>query len=463
MGNIEPFIQTDSLVVQAIYAHHKELGDSQPSRGYLGASIIGHECSRYLWYQFRQCCKSEFSGRMYRLFETGDLEELRFTKELRAIGCEVHDVDNNGNQFEVSALGGHFSGHMDGCVKGIPEAPMTWHVPEYKTHNAKSFAKLKKEGAQISKPMHYAQMQVYMHLTGMKRALYLARNKDTDELYSERVKYNKEHTEAYMERARVIIEVPVAPERITNRSDDWRCKYCDAWNVCWGNEIGGFVPLVGVSAALLVPSLSCRQCCHATPDTNDAVGGARWTCEHGMTLCIEDQERACNRMLILPDLISFAETVTSGGPPGGLSNWIRFKNTGNGKEWIHGEGGFSAEELLITPRDLLCNRVIEKSKELFGAEIQGVAHDILARYPEEDCEIVFKGPKIEMKEAWTNCFGDHEPVAYPQFILECETDEYFIEEFKGGWVVIEWKSGEKVKPLTGAVQETVFEIRKGKE
>ena len=30
-------------------------------------------------------------------------------------------------------------------------------------------------------------MQIYMSLTGMTRAMYLAVNKDTDELYSERV------------------------------------------------------------------------------------------------------------------------------------------------------------------------------------------------------------------------------------------------------------------------------------
>ena len=48
---------------------------------------------------------------------------------------------------------------------GIPEAPKTWHVLEFKTHNSKSFAKLEKEGVQKSNPMHYAQMQVYMGCT----------------------------------------------------------------------------------------------------------------------------------------------------------------------------------------------------------------------------------------------------------------------------------------------------------
>ena len=456
MVDITQFIPKTSETVEAIYAHHKKTGDARPSRGYLGASVIGHECSRYLWFLFRKCCKPEFSGRMYRLFETGDLEEFRFTKELRAIGCEVHDVDGNGNQFEVNALGGHFSGHMDSAIYGLPEAPKTWHVGEYKTHNTKSFVKLKKEGVKVSKPLHYAQMQIYMHLSGMRRALYLARNKDTDYLYSERVKYNKEHAEAYMERARVIITRASVPDRITSRSNDWRCKFCGAWRICWGNEI--YEKNGSPAEALPVPSLSCRQCCHATPDTREDIDIARWTCELGRSLCAEDQDRACERMLVLPDLISFAETVSSGGPTGSVPTWIRFRNHSDAKEWIHGKGGFSAKELLITPRDLLCDGMVRKSKELFGAEIQGVAHDILARYPEEDCEIIYKGPASGMQEAWAAS-----QLAHKTPISVADMEEYRAQKYEGGWVVIEWKDGDKVQPLTGTIQETIFEIRKGKE
>ena len=85
MANLKQF--QGKTTVDLIYEYHKKRGDSQPPRGYLGASIIGHECERYLWYCFRQACLPNFSGRMHRLFETGDLAEARFTEELRAIGC----------------------------------------------------------------------------------------------------------------------------------------------------------------------------------------------------------------------------------------------------------------------------------------------------------------------------------------------------------------------------------------
>ena len=52
---------------------------------------------------------------------------------------------------------------------------------EIKTHNAKSCGTLKRQGVQKSKPRHWAQMQTYMGMAQLKRALYFAVNKDTDE------------------------------------------------------------------------------------------------------------------------------------------------------------------------------------------------------------------------------------------------------------------------------------------
>ncbi len=253
MSNLSDILPSFSETVEAIYAYYKKVGDAEPTRGYLGASSIGHHCERYLWYRFRYCCKPEFSGRMRRLFVTGDLEESRFRDDLIDIGCTVYTLGDSGDQYEVSALGGHFSGHMDGCALGIPEAPKTWHVLEFKTHNAKSFTKLKKEGVEKSKPQHYAQCQIYMHLTGMTRCLYLAKNKDTDELYSERSEYDKVLSESYIARARGIITNATPPSGISERSDYYQCKRCDARAICFG------IQEEGKYQALLVPAISCRQ------------------------------------------------------------------------------------------------------------------------------------------------------------------------------------------------------------
>lgn len=139
MGNLDELLPKQTPTVEAIFAFHKRKGDAETQRGYLGASIVGHECERFLWFVFRGVVREETPGRVYRLFETGDLAEARFVAELRAIGCTVYDRDEKGEQFSVEALGGHLSGHTDGVVVGLPEAPKTPHVLETKTKNAGNF------------------------------------------------------------------------------------------------------------------------------------------------------------------------------------------------------------------------------------------------------------------------------------------------------------------------------------
>ena len=153
--------------VSAIYAAYEaERGDER--RPHLGASVLGRECDRELWYIFRWATKAAHTGRLLRLFDRGNLEEPRLVADLRRIGVTVLDLDpDTGRQWKVRDLGEHLGGSMDAVALNIPEAPKTWHVLEFKTHNAKSFAKLQKEGVQRSKPEHWSQMQLYCHLAGL--------------------------------------------------------------------------------------------------------------------------------------------------------------------------------------------------------------------------------------------------------------------------------------------------------
>ena len=335
MGDLTPFLQSqDSKTVQAIYAYHKARGDAEPQRGYLGASILGEECERKLWYTFRGLAHEEFDGRMYRLFETGDLEEFRFVKELRGIGVVVHDVGPDGEQFALVALGGHVSGHLDGVLENVPEAPKTTHLGEFKTHSAKNFAKLKREGVLKGFPKHYAQTQLYMGAYKLTRALYLARNKDTDELYSERIKFDRRAYEALLEKGARVVRSVQPPERIAKRQDDWRCKFCAAYALCWGFDRDGIEP----QAAVPIPEVTCKSCCHSTPETERE--GAVWSCARYQTDVDHDVGAKCPSHLLLPGLILFAE------PYEAAQDWIDFESR-DGTRWRHGqgEGAFTSAEL----------------------------------------------------------------------------------------------------------------------
>lgn len=295
----------------AIYADY-EVRQGDGFRDHLGASIIGKSCARSLWYDFRWITPARYSGRLLRLFETGQLEEDRLVRNLRATGATVLEVDpETGRQFRVEAHGGHFGGSLDGVALGLLEAPKTWHVLEFKTHSVKSFNELTAKGVVLAKPQHAAQMQIYMHLTGITRALYVAVCKDTDALHVERIEAERAMAERLLEKAGRIIFAQHPPARISEDPAWFECRFCDHHAAC--HEGGG-------------PAVTCRSCLHATPvgalpeevDTGSSSGSATskddggWHCaRHDRMLAPAEQRAACDRHLFIPDLIP-GEVIDAG-------------------------------------------------------------------------------------------------------------------------------------------------------
>ena len=282
----------------AIFASY-EASAGEGFRPHLGASLIGKDCERALWYDVRWCTAIRHSGRLLRLFETGQREEGRLVDNLRKTGATVLEVDPaTGRQFRVEAHGGHFGGSLDGVALGLLEAPKTWHVLEFKTHSAKSFADLVAKTVRESKPQHFAQMQVYMHLTGLTRAMYLAVNKDTDDLYVERIEADHDFAERLLEKAGRIIFASVPPERISADPSWYLCRFCDHAELC---HQGG------------AAAVNCRTCLDASPVT----GG--WHCARQDRLLSDaDQRQGCDHHLYLPPLVP-AEQVDAG------EDWVLYQ------------------------------------------------------------------------------------------------------------------------------------------
>jgi hypothetical protein len=254
-------------------------------RAHLGASIIGHECERFLWLTFRWAGANRWPGRILRLFDRGRREEAVVHAELRGIGCEVW-ADDGTSQYRVSAVGGHFGGSMDGVVAGLPEAPSTPHVLEVKTHSAKSFKDLTAKGVREAQPRHLVQMQAYMHLAELDRALYYAVNKDTDELHIERVERDNVEGARILARAERVIAAAEPAPRISADPAWWQCKSCHFHAQCHGTE---------------APEVNCRTCAHSTPELD---GAARWSCAlHGRDLTVDQQRAGCDGHRYIPIML----------------------------------------------------------------------------------------------------------------------------------------------------------------
>lgn len=279
--------QITSPTIEAIDAWHADQQDAS-HYPYIRGSQIGHACERHLWYLYRWACPPQrFDGRMIRLFETGHRDESRMIRDLQNAGIAVQTSEpGKPGQIEVEAVDGHFRGHLDGIATGIKEAPKTPHLLECKTHNAKSFAQLVKAGVAVAKPEHVAQMQVYMHLRGLTRAFYLAKCKDDERLYAERIHYDPAHGAALIAKAERIKAANSAPERVSENPGYFLCHAfnCASYSVCHGSAFA---------------LRNCRTCLHSDP-----VEGGKWRCaRHQHELSRADQEQGCPNHLYLPSLV----------------------------------------------------------------------------------------------------------------------------------------------------------------
>ena len=280
-------------VADLIFKAYEKKTD-QP-RIHLGASEIGKPCDKALWYSFRWATIKKYPGRILRLFSTGVRAESRFFDELKSIGATVYDRSpETGQQIKFESFGGHFGGSCDAVAQGIPYEPDKWAIVECKTHSSKSFADLVKQGVQKAKPEHYAQMQVYMGLSqGIERALYIAENKDNDDLYDEWVEFNREAFTLYLTRANAIVNLPVPPLGVSTDPSWFQCKFCEHKSTCHKESVA---------------QVNCRTCSFSTPKENGT-----WYCSaFKKTLSVQDQINACRSHVFIPHLVTIAEAIDGG-------------------------------------------------------------------------------------------------------------------------------------------------------
>ena len=318
---------------------------NEPARPHMGCSIIGHACDRHIWYSWRWAKAPEFEGRILRLFDTGKREEDRLARDLKDIGVELHTEDaDTGKQISVSAHDGHLAGSLDGIGKGFPEAPKTWAALECKTHSAKSFGDLKKKGVKEAKPQHYVQMQMYMGLMELERAMYLAQCKDTDEIYPEWVHFDESCFNVHMARAKRLIEATEPPEKLSNDPAWYECKFCDFYELCHGQRAA---------------DMNCRTCCHASP-----VEEAGWHCGlMNIRLKDADQRKGCEGHLYIPPLIPYAKPID------GSSNSVVYQKP-DGTTFTNGPGHWLSSELAVTVHTMVGDKGIDEIKEAFpGAKV----------------------------------------------------------------------------------------------
>ncbi len=290
--------EIDSFCVQSYDGGH---------RTHLGASLIGRNCKRYLWYVFRWCKHVAHDGRRQRLFNRGHREEARFVEWLEGVGFKVwfenregfwyhpesdsYGLSTDGNlpdglcdwitaehpnyrehvatakarglefpQYRISDVNGHFGGSLD----GIAEFPPGWGINEpvlleFKTSGTGSkFTKLTENKMPVEKPDHFAQTSTYGFKYSFRYVLYLCINKNDDDLHVEIAKLDHNLGQQMIAKANQIIGSQTPPPKLSETPTFIDCRLCDMKDICHQ----------GASI-----ERNCRSCVHATP-----VENAQWHC-----------------------------------------------------------------------------------------------------------------------------------------------------------------------------------------
>ena len=229
---------------------------SDERRSHLGASVIGAVCERQLWYAWRWVIREQHDARLLRLFNRGKLEEPRFKEWLEAAGFYFFPVPT------LSELGGHFGGTPDGICKKEIDGKEHNFIVEFKTHNTKSFVRLKQIGVRNAKPVHWAQMNVYGYLAGVPLALYFAINKNDDDIHIEVLELEQGYAKELARKAESIITAQSPPPQLPSASMAlFECKYCPANQICLNNA--------------MPEDRNCRACRFAVPIQHEAA----WACD----------------------------------------------------------------------------------------------------------------------------------------------------------------------------------------
>jgi len=234
-------------------------------RHYLGMSQIGEECERKLFYSFRCCEIDEQNIIGTKAANDGHRQELEMAKHLQSLPfIELYTEDSvtPGEQIGYELLLGHFRGHLDGIIRGIVEAPKTWHVWEHKSKDKSMFNKLKKirqeNGEKLSLKMwniiYYAQAIIYMHSSKLSRHYMTVSTPGGRDAISIRTDYNQKYAEMLIDKAqRIIFENNYLPPGTSDKKEVFACKFCPYIDICHDKQF---------------PLVHCKTCRYREPVKN---------------------------------------------------------------------------------------------------------------------------------------------------------------------------------------------------
>ena len=102
----------------------------------------------------------------------------------------------------------------------------------YSLRDIASLQKFQKHGLRLWSDAYWAQIHSYMGMSGYKRAVLLAMNKDTSELHHEWVDFDLAFYKELRMKALAISTIGEPPERINRSAYYYLCQNCQYKGIC---------------------------------------------------------------------------------------------------------------------------------------------------------------------------------------------------------------------------------------
>lgn len=270
----------------------------------IAPSSIGDECVARQWYKWRWVKLIQKPGRISRIFERGNRSEFEATKLLRRAGWEVRDytarlccssLDGSYitlewdapipegftdvhdqphhiaecqrrdrfmlKQYSFSAIKRHMNGNLDGYARHPVYSLGLWYLTEYKEYNTKRFSALTRKSVKEIDYDYYVQIVLYMQAHDLPRCVFVAINKNDDDVHIEIIERDDATANAYMATANSIVYSKVRPARFAESAAHHVCKMCDYLDICHH----------GVKV-----EINCRSCLNCIPEDDGRFYCQKW-------------------------------------------------------------------------------------------------------------------------------------------------------------------------------------------
>lgn len=246
-----------NLDITAMIEQAFEQDVQEKPRQYIGASGIGQACDASISFSYRGYPDTKPDSRLLRIFRDGHRIEDVVVADMHKAKLYVMEKDPlTGKQWQFTGYGGLVKGNADGLIEYGDETVGV----EIKSMNDNKHKEFAKKGIRVSHPSYYDQMQFMMGLSGIKRFVMVAYNKNTSAYHHEYIDFDDFRFSFLTTKVERVLRNEA--RKVSEDESDWRCRGCFKREACWEEKMPSVMDVrtCGNSWAEDDGTLRCDKC-----------------------------------------------------------------------------------------------------------------------------------------------------------------------------------------------------------